>query len=271
MINDMKYIGLRNIYYKYVKSNRYPILKKGSLDKRVAELKDIHKGEACFIIGNGPSLTAEDLDRIADTGLASFAANSIYKMFEKTKWRPTYLVFQDQEVIDGLVAKFEELSFKCEKMFIRRDVYKQISSGLLSSSKLVLPRLVMHIRKDKYYDFSENLKKCAFDGCTVTYFMIQIAYYMGFKKIYLIGIDHNFPIMFDENDNVIVNNDVKMHCFEDSKNIVLNPARVLETTLAYKSARKFLDAHNVEIFNATRGGKLEEFKRIDVNTIFESV
>lgn len=269
MINDMKYIALRNIYYKYVKANRYPIVKKENLDRKVAGVKNIHKDEACFIIGNGPSLTPNDLDSIAGTKIPSFAANSIFKIFDKTKWRPTYLVYQDQQVIDGLANMFTELSNSCEKMFVRRDVYKQIAPDLLNSNKLILPRLVMHIRKDKYYDFSDNLENCAYDGCTVTYFMIQIAYYMGFKKIYLIGVDHNFPIMLDENDNVITNNEVKMHCFDDPKHIVLNPARVLETTFAYRSARKFLDTHNVEIYNATRGGKLEEFKRINVDLIFE--
>ena len=265
----MKCIELRNIYYRFIKANRYPITKKKILDHQIAEMKDIHKGESCFIIGNGPSLTAEDLNSIADTGMASFAANSIYKMFDKTKWRPTYLVFQDQEVINGLVDKFQEMSKYCEKLFVRRDVYKQISPELLNSTKVILPRLVMHIRKDKYYNFSDNLRKYAYDGCTVTYLMIQIAYYMGFNKIYLIGVDHNYPITFDENDNVVVDNSVKMHCFEDSKNIVLNPARILETTFAYRSARRFLDAHEVKIYNATRGGKLEEFERVNVDSIFK--
>ena len=99
--------------------------------------------------------------------------------------------------------------------------------------------------------------------------MIQIAYYMGFKKIYVIGVDHNFPIMFDENDNVVVNKELRMHCFDDPKHIVLNPARILETTFAYRSANSFLKEHHVEIYNATRGGKLEEFERIDVESVLK--
>lgn len=269
MINDMKLIPFRNFYYRFIKANRYPISKKRILDKKVAEVKDIHNGETCFIIGNGPSLTISDLDAITECGYASFAANSIFKMFDKTKWRPTYLVFQDQQVIDGLVELFAELSKNCDKMFVRRDVYRQIDKKIIDSEKLILPRLVMKIRKDKYYDFSNKLETYAFDGCTVTYLMIQIAYYMGFKKIYLIGMDHNFPAMFDENDNVIVNNQIKQHCFEDSKHIILNPARVSETTYAYRSARRFLDNQGVEIYNATRGGKLEEFIRVNVDDILK--
>lgn len=265
----MRFIPLRNFYYKYVKSNKYPFYKKGRLDRKVAAMKDIHKGEACFVIGNGPSLTADDLDAIADTGYPSFAANSIFKIFDKTKWRPTYLVYQDQQIIDGLVNMFEELSSSCEKMIIRRDVYNQITMNYRESEKLVLPRLVMHIRKDKYYDFSEDVSKYAYDGCTVTYFSIQLAYYMGFNKIYLIGMDHNFPVMLDENDHIIEDKSVKMHCFDDSKHIVLNPSRVIESTFAYRSAKKFLKLHGVEIYNATRGGRLEEFTRVDADEILK--
>lgn len=261
MINDMKFIHLRNIYYRFIKSNRYPLWKTKELNKKVANLKNSYEGKSCFIIGNGPSLTASDLDAIAKAGYPSFAANSIFKIFDKTKWRPTFLVYQDQQIIDGLSDIFEELSHNCEKMFVRRDVYRQIKPNYVHSDKLVFPRLVMHIRKDRYYDFSSDIKKYAFDGCTVTYFSIQLAYYMGFKKIYLIGVDHNFPIMFDNNDNIIENKNIKMHCFEDSPQIILNPARVLETTFAYRSARRFLDSHGVKIYNATRGGKLEEFDR----------
>ncbi len=268
MINDMKMILLRNIYYKYIKANRYPVYKRKELNKNVHALKSNHEGESCFIIGNGPSLTVEDLDLIANSGYCSFAANSIFKMFDKTKWRPTYLVYQDQQMIDGLLDEFCNLSNECEKMIVRRDVYHQLKNKINKCANVVFPKLVMHIRKDRYYDFSEELTKCAYDGCTVTYFSIQLAYYMGFKNIYLIGMDHTFPIIFDENDNIVEDKNIKMHCFEDPKNVVLNPARVLETTYAYRSARKFLESHGVNIFNATRGGKLEEFNRINVDKIF---
>ncbi|MEY8337953.1 6-hydroxymethylpterin diphosphokinase MptE-like protein [Lachnospiraceae bacterium 62-35] len=264
MINDMKFLTLRNIAYKYIKANRYPLVKKSALDNKIKELKDIHYGKACFIIGNGPSLVPKDLESISNSGIVSFASNAIYKIFGQTSWRPTYYVLQDQQVIDGLVTKFSEFADVSKGLFVRRDVYKQLSEDVLKKDNLYLPRLIMHIRKDKYYDFFEDLSYGASDGCTVTYFMMQIAYYMGFKKIYLVGIDHNFPTQFDENDNIIITNAKKQHCFEDSKEIIMNPARVLETTYAYKSAKLFFDSKDIKIYNATRGGRLEVYKRINL-------
>ncbi len=267
MINDMKFIGLRNIYYRYFKANKYPLIKRRKFDADVAKFKDSHKGETCFVIGNGPSLKVEDLDKIMDQQIPCFAANGIYKLFEKTKWRPTYLVFQDQQMIDGLVELFGDLSKCCKNLFVRRDAYHQVAKDIRDNGRIIYPRLVMHIRKDKYYDFSGDIEKYAIDGCTVTYLMIQLAYYMGFSTIYLIGVDHNFPVAFDENDHLVTNNEIKMHCFEDASHVVVNPARVLETTYAYRSARRFLDGKETAIYNATRGGKLEEFIRQDLDVV----
>lgn len=267
MINDMKLIGLRNVYYRYVKANKYPFYKKKCLDRNVVKFKNSRKGGACFIVGNGPSLTVKDLDRIMELGVPCFAANGIYNLFEKTKWRPTYLVFQDQQMINGLVELFGELSSCCEYLFVRRDAYHQVAKEIRDNGKIIYPRLVMHIRKDMYYDFSEDIEKYAFDGCTVTYLMMQLAYYMGFTTIYLIGVDHSFPISFDKNDNVVTNHDVKMHCFEDASHVIVNPARILETTYAYRSARRFLEGRGVSIYNATRGGELDIFIRKELDTI----
>lgn len=56
-------------------------------------LKGIHAGKRCFIIGNGPSLCAEDLDKLKDE--YTFAANRIYEIFYLTEWRPTYYFVVD--------------------------------------------------------------------------------------------------------------------------------------------------------------------------------
>ena len=60
---------------------------------RLIRYKDKHLGQRCFIIGNGPSLKAKDLDKIK--GEFSFGANMIYKIFPETNWRPTYYFVED--------------------------------------------------------------------------------------------------------------------------------------------------------------------------------
>lgn len=267
MIYDLSYIPLRNIYYKLIKANRYPIWLKQKMDKKIRSIHNIHDGETCFIIGNGPSLNINDLEKISELGTITFATNSIYKIFNETKWRPTYYCAQDQQVIDKIGADFDFVIKDCKGMFVRRDVFNQLSKEVQNNEKLYLPRLVMHIRKDRYFDFSADLSKFGSDGCTITYLMMQIAYYMGFKKIFLIGIDHNFPFALDVNDNIILDDSLQQDFFEKEEKNRINPARPYEMTMAYKSARKFFDANEVAIFNATRGGKLEVFERIDLEEV----
>ena len=75
---------------------------KGCMEKvkntpdKIKHFKNAHKGERCFIVCNGPSLTAQDLDKISRE--YSFGSNRIYNMFPYTKWRPTYYCEADPYV-----------------------------------------------------------------------------------------------------------------------------------------------------------------------------
>ena len=66
--------------------------------RRIRKFKNIHSGERCFIIGNGPSLNADDLDKLAEQGYVTFAFNRIYHIFDQTDWRPTYYMSQDEKM-----------------------------------------------------------------------------------------------------------------------------------------------------------------------------
>lgn len=41
-----------------------------------------------------------------------------------------------------------------------------------------------------------------------------------------------------------------------------------QVTLAYQSAKQYANQHDFKIYNATRGGKLEIFERVDFNDLF---
>jgi hypothetical protein len=88
----------------YVYRNRermLPFLRKRSsnfIRKRyLKQFKNLHPGERCFIIGNGPSLTPEDLAKLKSE--ISFGSNKIYLAFDQTEWRPSYYVVEDDHMI----------------------------------------------------------------------------------------------------------------------------------------------------------------------------
>lgn len=230
--------------------------------KRLKKYRNIHKGERCFIIGTGPSLTTEDLEKLK--GEITFGSNRIFEIFSQTDWRPTYYMNQDYQLICKYIKEIEELSVK--QKFIPIDAKKHFNDTK-DMSFFVLRHKDFY---PKYADFSTHIDLYLGQGFTVTYGAIQMAYYMGFSEVYLLGIDHNYSISLNEKGVPIIKDDVTDY-FKGSTadNKGLNLPRVVESTMAYMTARKFADKHTgFKIYNATRGGKLEAFERVNFDDLF---
>ena len=94
--------------------------------------------------------------------------------------------------------------------------------------------------------------------------MIQFAVYMGFSEIYLLGVDFNYS-----NNNTEIN----AACYFDNRLYNNNLAYALpkpEVTLAsYQTAREYCKNNGIKIYNATRGGKLEVFERINFDEVIK--
>ena len=93
---------------------------------------------------------------------------------------------------------------------------------------------------------------------------------MGFKEIYLLGVDHSFSVYQNMKGEVIRDENAKDYFCEDYNKdrdnlFVPTPER---SELAYMAAQAFANSSDVKIYNATRGGKLEVFPRIDFDSIF---
>lgn len=235
--------------------------KNKSICDDLKKYKGIHKGKRCFIIGTGPSLTVKDLEKLKYE--ITFGSNRIFEIFAQTDWRPTYYINQDYQLISKSKNEIARLDVKHKFMPIDVKSYFANSTDI---SYFVL-------RHRDFYpgeaEFSTCLNKYMGQGFTVTYGAIQMAYYMGFSKVYLLGIDHNYSISLDEKGIPVMKDGVKDY-FEGSKanNKDLNLPRVVESTMAYMTAQKFADRHNnFNIYNATRGGKLEAFDRVNLDEI----
>lgn len=229
--------------------------------EELKKYRNIHKGQRCFIIGTGPSLTVEDLEKLK--GEITFGSNRIFEIYSQTDWRPTYYMNQDYQLICKYVEEIKALDVERKFMPIDAKKHFQDVEGI---SYFVL-------RHKEYYpkdaDFSTQIDKYMGQGFTVTYGAIQMAYYMGFSEVYLLGIDHNYSISLNEKGVPVLNEGTKDY-FEGSKasNKGLNLPRVVESTVAYMTARKFADKHkDFKVFNATRGGKLEAFERVELDFV----
>lgn len=243
---------------KYIKESIFPFSRNG---KNIKTLKNLHLNKRCFIIGNGPSLIAEDLDKFKNE--ITFAFNRIYYIFDQTDWRPTYYCSEDDKTI--LESKDEINNLKIENKFFPVNFpwdYK------------------IHFKNAKYFifkfgdrnvepKFSEDIVKGIYWGNTVAYTAIQLAVYMGVKEIYLLGVDHNFSRMVNDKGEIVIDETAKDYFTEkynrDKEDLYIPNIEV--STRAFTAAKKYADRHNIKIFNATRGGKLEVFERVEFDKI----
>ena len=133
-----------------------------------------------------------------------------------------------------------------------------------------------------YYraDISNMLKQpnsCSTDaslhvasGFTVTYAAMQLAMYMGYTELALVGVDCDYPRIVDRTGIRTVH-DGPSH-FEgcEQKERLSYGGNVVAMQQAYENAKRYAQEHGVKIYNATRGGKLEVFERVDFDSLFDN-
>lgn len=207
----------------------------------------------------------EDLNTLAANNEYSFGANRIYISFQDTFWRPTFYCIQDGAMIKQYHKEIEKLKIK----------YKFISDYALKKlgDKNFHTAYMFHLNPKRYYPyypgFSTDIAKEIHEGFTVTYAEMQIATYMGFKNIYLLGVDFNYAKAIDISGN-IVDSGGKDY-FSDQyikENEKRNIPQLHNSLQAYKKAELYSRRNDFRIFNATRGGKLEVFERVDFDSLF---
>jgi len=250
--------GLHNI--KMARSLEKGIYKAQNND--VCTFKNKYYGKSCVIIGTGSSLRVCDLERIKKAGLYTFASNKIFKIFVETTWRPDFYCVTDSKFISQY---FNEIcDMEAREIFINNvpelpwcmnpHLFSLEFDGYISKDRKFVPV------------FSEDASEFVNEGMTVTYAMLQLAYYMGFKEMYLLGIDFSYEDMtgmdYEKND----------HFCKDyiKKGEIVNPPDLRTNLLAYQEAERFSRAHGFRIYNATRGGKLEVFERVDFDKLMEN-
>lgn len=214
----------------------------------LAQFQNIHMNEICFLIGNGPSLKKSDLEKLAKNHICTFGCNRIFEIYSDTEWRPNYYV-----AADGMIPNeyMNEIKNQHILTFMKHFI------GLKNSGIIHTYRYQEHDYDEVLPRFSEDITKCVYRSATILYDMIQIAAYMGFKEIYLLGVDCNYiPGSVNNYFNKSAEPDTITH-------------RTDNMILAYQSAQKYAAAHDIKIYNATRGGMLEVFERVDFDSLFE--
>jgi hypothetical protein len=235
-------------------------------EKLLSSYKNRHKGQRCFIIGNGPSLNKLDLSKLQNE--TTIGVNAIYLNYSRMGFYPTYYVIEDFLVAEDRSCEIN--NFRGSVKFIGN----HLSHWLQPDEKSIFVNNVLDYNDyNNFPNFSTNALRKVWSGGTVTYICMQLAYYMGFSNVYLIGLDHSYTIPNDaivEGTDITSTTDDPNHFAPDyfGKGKRWHDPRVDRMERAYKKAKSFFEADGRKIYNATVGGHLEVFDRVDFNNLF---
>lgn len=218
--------------------------------KALNQFRDIHAGQDCFIIGNGPSLKHMDLSPLSE--YYTFGLNKIYLIFEQVQLDLTYLVATNPLVIEQSKAVYEEeLKFP---MFLSHTG----SEGVIDNRSNI-----HRLHTLNTWSFYDDITQPICEGNTVTYVAMQIAFFMGFERVFLIGVDHSFKQSGSSHETQVYQGDDENHFHPDYfKGQKWQLADVYGSEVSYHLANYHYQKANRQIFDATVGGKLDVFPKI---------
>lgn len=229
-------------------------------DTDILQLKGKYSGKRCFIVATGPSLALDDLQLIKDE--YTFSMNSVVKLFNKTDWRPTFYVLQDNfayRELKPLNKYFDDTILILSETIAKDaiDIKRKYSFCLrpYKDSWLLLKNKVL---------FSSNPGKYVCDGRTITFSIIQLAYYLGFKEIYLIGVDWNYQKGKDNHMEGLSLSHDHASFIENSHDIQMKAMHI-----SYESAERYSRKKGFKIYNAGRGGNLDVFERVNLEEVLK--
>jgi hypothetical protein len=215
----------------------------------LTRFKNRHEGEDCFIIGNGPSLNLMNLKPLCQ--YHTFGLNKIYLLFDRIDLNLDYLIAVNKLIIEQSAHVYQDLPMtlflnykNARKIITKKDNVYFVYTGAKSAFKPDITRRIC-------------------EGATVTYVALQIAYYMGFRNVFLIGVDHQFKAHGKPYEKQFINGEDTNH-FDPNYfgNQEWQLPNLKASELAYDLAKHFYHRDDRRIYDATAKGKLDIFPKI---------
>ncbi len=238
--------------------------------QRLGRFHNRHRGERCFIVGNGPSLNATDLSLLADD--CTIAVNGIFYKYDEVGFESTYYVVEDRHVINDNLDRIHQIDYSIKFFPARyaRRIRPSPDTYFLPTDWQFYDPACPNFEKPR---FSPDVSEVIYAGQTVTFLNLQLAFYMGFAEVYLIGVDFSYTIpqsaLVDGTTITSVDDDIN-HFHPDyfGKGKKWHDPKLHNCLKGFALAKDIYAAEGRKIYNATIGGKLELFERVDYAALF---
>lgn len=253
------------------------------------KFRDIHKGERCFIVGTGPSIKSQNLLPLKNEtvfSLSRFYHHEHYKLI-----KPKYQVFSGL-ILHPHVFEKKNLPYdfyhEAEMKIISDEIFTHCGDkNLINTNQLFNKHQVNYIAPyagiNDIHKIGIDLTQSIFGYYVISELAIQIALFMGFKEIYLLGLDHTWL-------KEVINNRKFDHQFYPLNTGILGKKNLSEFNIkvqsgitfqklitmysgfhnGYNALKEYGETKGIKIYNATKGGMLEIFERIELEEVLKS-
>lgn len=236
------------------------------------KLKDCHTGSRCFILGAGSSIKKQDIRKLEGEIVISVSNTFVHPDFTRIKPRyhivPSLIqshgeIFKEEKFLAWLKAM--EDSTGDAEMFFHIGDREMIERNGLFKNRIV--HWVEYTRWKGDFDASIDLMRVP-NIWSVSELALTVALYLGFEKIYLIGIDHDWfnglhVYFFDHRKEHLLRPDMNNLSFVDSEFQMRRHADIFKKYKYLYSIKK-----NVFNANANKNHYLDVFPWVDYNTLF---
>lgn len=253
--------------------------------KRNSVFHDIHKGERCFIIANGPSIKFQNLHLLKDE--ICFVVNYFYVHDDYDVINPRYYCMTHNHGMaeshyDVIMESLEKHTSQDTTFFFPLvDMQRCTRNNKFKDRKIYFVNfcnMPLNYFKNKGIDLTHSVPSFQ----SVSVMALEIAMYMGFSEVFLIGYDHDWILNdarsdyhgYDEKkkstlhkDNLFATNEGnqadRVYAFEENlkANLILWGQ--------YRSLKDIADIKGIKIYNATKGGLLNVFPRVEYEKLFD--
>ena len=227
-------------------------LKSWDSRRKIKTIKNAYPGKKAIIICNGPSLRKIDFDNFIDSDMYFFGLNKINLMFDETEFRPNSIVACNRLVIEQNEEFYNSTQIPWFINSNKSSIIKKKKNGIFLNFSSI-PR-----------KFAKDCSMSLFQGHTVTYVAMQLAFHMGFEEVALIGCDHHFETKGISNKTVIAGETDPNHFhpkyFADG--VEWDLPDLLGSEYHYDLADKMFKQYGRKIVNCTEGSKLDIFEKM---------
>jgi hypothetical protein len=248
--------------------------------------KDMHRGERCFIIGNGPSLKELDFSLLEHE--ITFTVNQLARSPEFPKLKTNYHMWVDGTFFRLQPDRLEDMellqvmrsvnsgdhhptvfySLEAKDMIDRFDLTSEININYFDS---------VNFNTNKALKYSIDFCHAVPNFGTVVQYAICLAVYMGFKEIYLLGCDCTGFISIAQAKlrtmkqsgygyEISTNEKKRMERINDERPMHLELIWQAQIMVEYGLLADYCTRHGTKLLNATSGGLLETLPRTNLVT-----